>query len=145
MSEGEPADVLLVEDNPGDVRLVREAFEESASDSRPQVVTDGTAALSFLRQQGEYADAPQPDLVLLDLNLPRTSGEDVLAALGGDPTLRRIPVVVLTSSDAREDVLSAYDRQANAYLTKPVDPEAFMQLIEQVASFWLSAAVLPPE
>lgn len=145
MSEGDPADVLLVEDNPGDVRLVREAFEESASDSRLQVVTDGTAALSFLRQQGEHADAPQPDLVLLDLNLPRTSGEELLAALAGDPVLRRIPVVVLTSSDAREDVRSAYDRQANAYLMKPVDPEAFMQLIEQVASFWLSTAVLPPE
>ena len=139
------ADVLLVEDNPGDVRLVREAFTQGPVETALHVVSDGTAALSFLRQHGEYADAPRPDIVLLDLNLSKTSGEAVLTAVAGDPALRHLPVLVLTSSDAAEDIASAYDRQANAYLTKPVDPDAFIDLIEQVQRFWLSAVLLPPD
>lgn len=137
------ANVLLVEDNPGDVRLVKEAFEGAAMDSRLHVVSDGAAALGFLRQEGEHADAPQPDIVLLDLNLPRRSGAEVLTELDEDPDLARIPVIVLTSSEDTEDVHGAYDRRANAYLTKPVDPTAFIELVELVQEFWLSAARLP--
>ena len=134
------ANVLLVEDNPGDVRLVREAFAQGPVESDLHVVWDGEAALSFLRQTDEYVDAPRPDLVLLDLNLPKTTGEEVLAAVAADPTLTQIPVVVLTSSDASKDVAGAYDRQANAYVRKPIDPEAFMSRIEQIQTFWLSTA-----
>ena len=137
------ADVLLVEDNPGDVRLVQEAFEGTDVDSRIHVVADGVAALGFLRGEGEHADAPTPDIVLLDLNLPRQSGADVLAELGEDPALSHIPVIVLTSSEDTDDVQRAYDRRANAYLTKPVDPTAFIELVELVQEFWLSAARLP--
>lgn len=143
MTEQGPADVLLVEDNPGDVRLVREAFEGADFESRLHVVSDGALALSFLRQEGEHADARRPDIVLLDLNLPRKNGEEVLAALNEDPVLGRIPVIILTSSEDDDDVRSAYDRRANAYLTKPVDPSKFIELVELVQEFWLSAARLP--
>ncbi len=138
------ATVLLVEDNPGDVRLVQEAFEGATVESRLHVVPDGAAALSFLRQEGDYAEAPRPDIVLLDLNLPRRNGEEVLAELNEDPTLGRIPVIVLTSSEDDDDVEGAYEQRANAYLTKPVDPGSFIELVELVQEFWLSAARLPP-
>ena len=141
MSE-DGGDVLLVEDNAGDVRLTREAFEDG--NHRLHVVTDGVAALDFLHQRGEYEDAPRSELVLLDLNLPRKDGEDVLTEIREDPTLGNTPVIVLTSSDAREDIREAYDRRANAYLTKPVDPTEFIETIRMVQRYWFSTARLPP-
>ena len=137
------ATVLLVEDNPGDVRLVEEAFRAAESETTILVVSDGRAALDVMAGRGEYVDAPQPDLVLLDLNLPRLDGGELLAELKADPDLRRIPVVVLTSSRMPEDVVRAYDRHANAYLTKPVDPAAFIDAIEAIEQFWLGTAELP--
>lgn len=143
MSDPEDADVLLVEDNPGDVRLTQEAFRQGDVDSTLHVVDDGVEALDFCYQRDEHADAPRPDIVLLDLNLPRKDGREVLAALKEDPDLCRIPVVVLTSSAARADVAESYDHSANAYLTKPVDPEEFISTIDAFAGFWLSTARLP--
>lgn len=139
---GESGTVLLVEDNPGDVRLTREAFPE---DDALRVVPDGEAALAYLRGRGEYADAPRPDVVLLDLNLPGTDGEGVLSAMADEEALAQIPVVVLTSSDDTEDVTRAYDLGANAYVTKPVDPGAFVDAIRAVRTFWLETTTLPPE
>ena len=138
------ADILLVEDNPGDVRLTKEAFEEGQICNDLHVVTDGVAALEFLRQEGEYADAPCPDIVLLDLNLPRKNGDEVLAVIREDPDLESLPVVVLTSSGAQEDVVQSYDLQANAYLTKPVDPSTFVEIVQSFEQFWLSVVRLPP-
>ena len=135
--------MLLVEDNPGDVRLTREAFDAAPIEANLDVVTDGIAALEYLEQRGEYADASRPDIVLLDLNLPRKSGSAVLQELREDPVLARLPVVVLTSSDTDEDVRRSYELDANAYLTKPVSPEEFSQTIEAFAEFWLSTATLP--
>ena len=145
MSEAadEDATVLLVEDNPGDVRLVEEAFRKVDSETALLVVSDGRAALDVMAGRGEYADTPQPDLVLLDLNLPRLDGGKLLAELKADPDVRRIPVVVLTSSQMPEDVVRAYDRHANAYLTKPVDPAEFIDAIEAIERFWLGTAELP--
>lgn len=137
-------DILLVEDNPGDVRLTREAFEQTALETDLHVVRDGEEALAFLQRRDGYDDAPRPRLVLLDLNLPKVDGLEVLRKLKEDPTLRRVPVVVLTGSEAREDIAESYDRYSNAYLTKPVDPSEFVDLIEAIESFWLSAAKLPP-
>jgi len=139
---GESGTVLLVEDNPGDVRLTREAFPEGDA---LRVVPDGEAALAYLRGRGEYADAPRPDVVLLDLNLPGTDGEGVLAAMADEEGIPQVPVVVLTSSDDAEDVARAYDLGASAYVTKPVDPEAFVEAVRAVRTFWLEAATLPPE
>jgi len=140
----EPADILLVEDNPGDVRLTREAFEEGGIANTLHVVRDGVAALDFLYQRGDHADAPRPDIVLLDLNLPRKSGEEVLVEIRGDEELGCIPVIVLTSSEAEEDVVKSYELHANAYLTKPVDPECFIETVRSFQSFWLSVVRLPP-
>jgi len=149
MSDGRaasgPADILLVEDNPGDVRLTQEAFEEGKIHNELHVVKDGVAALDFLYQRGEYADAPRPDVVLLDLNLPRKNGDEVLAAIRDDPDLERLPVVVLTSSDAQEDVVRSYELQANAYLTKPVDPAEFIETVRSFQEFWLSVVRFPPD
>lgn len=144
-ASGEALDVLLVEDNPGDVRLTQEAFRQGDVDCTLHVVDDGVEALDFCYQRGEYADAPRPDIVLLDLNLPRKDGREVLAALEEDPDLSRIPVVVLTSSAARADVRESYDQSANAYLTKPVDPEEFIRTIDAFTEFWLSTARLPSQ
>lgn len=137
--------VLLVEDNPGDVRLTEEAFDAGTSDTTLHDVASRSAALAFLRQEGEYEDAPRPDLVLLDLNFPKGNGFEVLEAVKDDETLRRIPVLVLTSSDSPDDVTRCYDLHANAYLTKPVDPEAFVSLARTIESFWFERALLPPE
>ncbi|WP_254766900.1 response regulator [Salinilacihabitans rarus] len=142
--DGEPIDILLVEDNPGDVRLTREAFKEGRIENNLHVATDGVEALSFVRQEGEYADAPRPDLVLLDLNLPRKNGDEVLAELKSDDDLKCIPVVVLTSSKAEEDIVKSYEHHANAYLTKPIDPEAFIDTIRSFETFWFSVVRLPP-
>ncbi|WP_335999021.1 response regulator [Halorientalis halophila] len=142
----EPADILLVEDNPGDIRLTQVAFEESRIANTLHVVTDGVAALDFLHQRGEYADAPRPDVVLLDLNLPRKDGDEVLADIGaGDTDLSLIPVIVLTSSKSEEDIVRSYDLQANAFLTKPVDPAEFIETIKRFEAFWLEVVRLPPE
>jgi CheY-like chemotaxis protein len=142
---GEPVDILLVEDNPGDVRLTREAFEDGQIRNTLHVATDGVEALEYLHQRGEYADAGRPDIVLLDLNLPRKDGEAVLEEIRADPTLERLPVIVLTSSGAEEDVVKSYELQANAFLTKPVDPTAFIETVRSFQEFWLSVVRLPPQ
>jgi len=139
------ADILLVEDNPGDVRLTREAFEESQIANTLHVVTDGIEALDFLHRRKGYEDAPVPDLILLDLNLPRKNGEEVLEAVHDeDLDLSHVPVIVLTSSQAEEDVIRSYELQANAYLTKPVDPAEFIEIVRTFKEFWLEVVRLPP-
>lgn len=141
---GDPADILLVEDNPGDVRLTEEAFKEGQIANTLHVTTDGVEALDFLYQRGDHADAPCPDIVLLDLNLPRKNGDEVLDEIRDDPDLECLPVVILTSSEAEEDVVQSYELQANAYLTKPVDPTEFTDLVQSFQQFWLSVVRLPP-
>ncbi len=135
--------VLLVEDDPGDVLMTREAFEDNKVANRLAVVSDGVSAMEYLRKQGPYADAPTPDLVLLDLNLPRMDGREVLQALKEDEELRRIPVVVLTTSEAEEDVLRSYSLHANAYVTKPVDFDRFIDVVRQIDEFFVSVVRLP--
>ncbi len=136
-------DVLLVEDDPGDVLLIREAFEHNKVHNSLHVASDGEQALAFLRREGEHADAPRPDLILLDLNLPRKDGREVLAEVKEDAGLRTIPVVVLTTSEAEEDILRSYDLHANAYVTKPVDFEAFIDVVKQIDDFFVSVVKLP--
>lgn len=140
---GEPIDILLVEDNPGDVRLTREALREGKIANHLHVVTDGQAAVDFLRQQGEYADAPRPHLVLLDLRLPKKSGHEVLEEVKETLEIRRIPIVVLTSSEAEEDIARSYDLHANAYVTKPVEVDAFLEAVRAMEEFWLTVVRLP--
>jgi CheY-like chemotaxis protein len=140
---GQPIEVLLVEDDPGDVLLIREAFDFNKVHNNLNVVSDGEQALAYLRLEGEYADQVRPDLVLLDLNLPRKDGREVLAEVKGDPTLRAIPIVVLTTSEAEEDVLKSYDLHANAYVTKPVDFERFVAIVRQIDDFFVSVVRLP--
>ncbi|WP_141592424.1 response regulator [Myxococcus sp. AB056] len=142
---GSPIEILLVEDNPGDVRLTVEALKEGKVRNRLSVARDGVEALAFLRRQGAYADAAQPDLILLDLNLPRKDGREVLAEIKVDPALRRIPVVVLTTSKAEEDILRTYDLHANCYIAKPVDLEQFISVVRSIDDFWLSVVRLPPK
>ena len=137
-------DVLLVEDDPGDVLMTREAFEDNKVANNLYVVNDGVTAMEFLRKEGEHAGAPTPDLVLLDLNLPRMDGREVLAELKVDPELRRIPVVVLTTSEAEEDVLRSYLLHANAYVTKPVDFTRFIEVVRQIDEFFVTVVRLPP-
>jgi CheY-like chemotaxis protein len=139
-----PIEVLLVEDDPGDVLMTKEAFEEHKLRNRLNVVSDGAAALSYLRREGEYADASTPDLILLDLNLPRRDGREVLAEIKKDEELRRIPVVVLTTSQADEDILRSYQLHANAYVTKPVDFDRFISVVRQIDEFFVSVVKLPP-
>ena len=139
----EIVDVLLVEDDPGDILMTREAFQHYKIQNKLHVVTDGEQALQFLRRTGEYADAPRPGLILLDLNLPRRSGHEVLAELKEDPQLRVIPVVILTTSQAEEDILRSYSLHANAYVSKPVDFERFMDVIRQIDSFFVTVVKLP--
>lgn len=140
-----PADILLVEDNPGDVRLTQEAFKEGQICNNLHVVTDGIKALDFLYQRGDYADAPKPDIILLDLNLPRKNGDEVLEEIRADPELKYLPVIILTSSSAEEDVIKSYKLQANAFLTKPVDPAEFIEVVKSFQQFWLSVVRLPPD
>jgi chemotaxis family two-component system response regulator Rcp1 len=142
-SAGRPVEILLVEDNPGDVRLTREALREGKVRNRLSVATDGAEAIAFLRRQGEFADATRPDLILLDLNLPRKDGREVLAEIKADPALKYIPVVVLTSSKAEEDVLRAYDLHANCYVTKPVDFDQFIRVVKSIEDFWFTIVQLP--
>jgi CheY-like chemotaxis protein len=136
-------EVLLVEDDPGDVLMTREAFAQFKVRNQLHVVNNGVDAMAFLHREGEYADAPSPDLVLLDLNLPRMDGREVLAAIKDDPDLRRIPVVVLTTSDAEEDVVRSYSLHANAYVTKPVDFERFIEVVRRIDDFFVSIVRLP--
>jgi len=139
-----PIEVLLVEDDPGDVLMTREAFEEHKLRNRLNVVSDGDEALAYLRQEGVHRDAPRPDLILLDLNLPRRDGREVLSEIKSDPELRRIPVVVLTTSQADEDILRSYQLHANAYVTKPVDFDRFVNVVKQIDDFFVSVVKLPP-
>ena len=136
-------EILLVEDNPADVRLTREALKEGIIVNNLSVVHDGVDAMAFLRRQGKYALAPRPDIILLDLNLPKKDGREVLAELKEDPNLRRIPVVVLTTSKAEQDILKAYDLHANCYVTKPLDLDEFMILVRSIEEFWLAVVRLP--
>ncbi|WP_433387929.1 response regulator [Micromonospora sp. KLBMP9576] len=139
-----PIEVLLVEDDPGDVLMTQEAFEEHKLRNRLTVVSDGAEALSYLRREGRYADAVQPDLILLDLNLPRRDGREVLEEIKSDEQLCRIPVVVLTTSQADEDILRSYQLHANAYVAKPVDFDRFITVVRQIDEFFVSVVKLPP-
>ena len=139
-----PIEVLLVEDDPGDVLMTREAFDEHKVRNLLNVVSDGEEALAYLRREGKFADAPRPDLILLDLNLPRIDGRQVLSQIKADEDLRRIPVVVLTTSQAEEDILRSYSLHANAYVTKPVDFERFITVVRQIDEFFVSVVKLPP-
>ena len=138
-----PVEILLVEDSPADVRLTKEALRESKIINRLNVATDGVDALDYLRKQGRYADVKRPDLILLDLNLPRKNGRQVLAEIKEDPELRRIPVVVITSSRAEEDVVRSYDLHANCYVNKPIDLEQFVEVVRSIENFWLGIVTLP--
>ena len=138
-------DILLVEDDPGDIRLTREALKGSKLLHDINVVEDGVAALDYLRRRSPYEHAVRPDLVLLDLNLPRMDGREVLAVMKQDPALRAIPVVILTTSQAEEDVLRAYNLNANCYVTKPVDFDQFMRIVRTIEEFWLNVVTLPPK
>lgn len=135
--------ILLVEDDPGDVLITREAFADNKVRNELSVVSDGEAAMAFLRRENGFASAPRPDLILLDLNLPRKAGHEVLAEIKSDPDLQRIPVVVLTTSDAEEDILRSYDLHANAYVTKPVDFECFLNVVRQIDEFFVTVVRLP--
>jgi CheY-like chemotaxis protein len=147
LQAGEPkiVDILLVEDNPGDVRLTKEALKEAKIHNMLHVVADGVEAMDFLRKTGSYSDVPVPDLIMLDLNLPRKDGREVLAEIKGDGELRRIPVVVLTTSSAEEDILKAYDLHANCFITKPVDFIQFTMVIKSIEDFWFTIVKLPTE
>ncbi len=139
----QPINILLVEDNPGDVRLTVEALKEGRVRNQLSVVSDGVEALAFLRNQVPYTDAPRPDLMLLDLNLPKKDGREVLAEIKDDPNLRCIPVVVLTTSEAESDVLKSYALHANCYIKKPVDLDQFINVIGTIEDFWLTIVKLP--
>jgi chemotaxis family two-component system response regulator Rcp1 len=140
-----PVDILLVEDNPGDVRLTLEALRDSKMSNNINVVEDGAEAMAFLHQEGEYANAPRPDVILLDLNLPKKDGREVLAEIKADENLRCIPVVVLTTSQAEEDILRSYNLQANCYVTKPLDLDQFIKVVRSIEEFWLTIVKLPPK
>jgi chemotaxis family two-component system response regulator Rcp1 len=140
-----PVDILLVEDNPADVRLTREALKDAKVLNTLHVVTDGAAAMAFLRRQDPYAAAPRPDLVLLDLNLPKKDGREVLGEIKGDAELKRIPVVVLTTSQAEEDIVRSYNLYANAYVTKPVGLPEFLGAVRALEDFWLAVVTLPAD
>lgn len=144
-SYGTPIEILLVEDNPADVRLTVEAFKEVKLSNNLNVVEDGVEAMAFLRREGKYGDVPRPDIILLDLNLPRKSGREVLEEIKTDQNLKRIPVVILTMSNAEEDILKTYNLHANCYITKPVDLNQFIKIVKSIENFWLSIVKLPPK
>lgn len=141
---GPPVEILLVEDNPGDVRLTQEALKEGKVYNNLHWVKDGVEALEFLQQKGRFLNMPRPDIILLDLNLPKKDGREVLAVIKNDDHLRHIPVVVLTTSQAEEDVARSYDLHANCYVTKPVDLQKFIQVVQSIDQFWLTVVTLPP-
>ena len=138
-------EILLVEDNEGDVRLTMEAFKDQKIANKLHNVCDGVEAMAYLRNEGKYANAPRPDLILLDLNLPKKDGREVLSEVKADPNLRRIPVVVLTTSQAEEDILKSYDLHANCYITKPVHLNELHKVVKSIESFWIGVVSLPPE
>jgi chemotaxis family two-component system response regulator Rcp1 len=140
-----PVEILLVEDNPGDVRLTQEALKESKVTNNLSVAEDGVEALAFLKREGKYADAPRPDLLLLDLNLPKKDGRELLEEIKANENLRRIPVVVLTTSKAEEDILRMYNQHANCYITKPIDFDQFIEVIKSIENFWLTIVKLPTD
>ena len=142
---GRPVNILLIEDNPGDVRLTREALKEGKVLNNLADVADGVEAMAYLRREGQHKEATRPDLILLDLNLPRKDGREVLAEIKGDPDLRRIPVVVLTTSSAEQDILKAYDLHANCYITKPVNLEQFIIVVKSIEEFWVAIVTLPSD
>lgn len=139
-----PIEILLVEDNPGDVRLTEEALKDGKLKNRLSVVDDGVEAMAFLRRVGKYKHAPRPDIILLDLNLPRMDGRQVLEEIKADENLRRIPVVVLTTSDDEQDILTSYNLHANCYITKPVDMSRFAAIVQNIENFWFTIVRLPP-
>jgi chemotaxis family two-component system response regulator Rcp1 len=141
---GRPIEILLVEDNPGDVRLTIEALHEGKLANNLQIARDGAEALQYLRREGQFSEAVRPDLILLDLNLPKRDGREVLGEIKQDADLRRIPVVILTTSQAEQDIFQSYDLHANCYITKPVDLDAFIRVVKSIDSFWLSVVQLPP-
>jgi chemotaxis family two-component system response regulator Rcp1 len=143
--DARPVEILLVEDNPGDVRLAQEALRDAKMANNLNVVTDGVEALAYLRREGKHAGARRPDLMLLDLNLPKKDGREVLQEVKEDPDLRTIPVVVLTTSDADTDVVRSYELHANAYVRKPVDFDAFIEVVRTIEDFWFTVVKLPPE
>ncbi|HWG85020.1 MAG TPA: response regulator [Deinococcales bacterium] len=140
----EVIEILLVEDNPGDALLTREAFEEARVRNNLHHVTDGVQAMQFLRCEGEFTQCPRPDIILLDLNMPRKGGLEVLSEVKNDPALRDIPVVILTTSSAEEDIVKSYQSHANAYITKPVDLAKFLEVVRSLEEFWLAVVRLPP-
>lgn len=140
---GRPIEILMVEDNPGDVRLTQEAFKDTKVRNNLHVVEDGVEAMAFVRREGRYADKPRPDVILLDLNLPKKDGREVLKEIKGDPDLKRIPVVILTISQDEQDILKTYNLHANCYITKPIDLDQFLKVMNAVESFWLTIVKLP--
>ena len=143
--DGAPIQVLLVEDSPGDARLTQEAFRAAANTMRLHIVADGVEAMAFLRREGIHADAPRPDLILLDLNLPKMDGRQVLAQVKEDDSLKLIPTVILTTSSSGEDILKSYELQANCYLSKPVQLDEFEAVVKSINDFWLTRAKLPEQ
>jgi len=141
----QPIEILLVEDNPGDVRLTRETLKDTKILNNLSVAGDGVEALAFLRREGGHASAPRPDLILLDLNLPRMGGREVLDRIKSDPKLRSIPVVVLTTSKAEEDILKSYELHANCYISKPVELDGFVKVVKSIEDFWFTVVRLPKE
>jgi len=140
---GKSVEILLVEDNPGDVRLTQEALKDSKLKNNLYVVNDGLEALSFLHREGKYANAVRPDIIFLDLNLPKKNGRDVLVEIKEDPELKRIPVVILTTSTAEEDIIRTYNSHANCYITKPIDFEQFITVVKKIEDFWFTIVKLP--
>ncbi len=145
MEIGKPIEILLVEDSPSDVRLTIEALKDAKVRNHLSVASDGVEAVAFLRKVGKYADAPRPDLILLDLNLPKKDGREVLGEIKQDESLKAIPVVVITTSKSDEDILKSYNLHANCYITKPIDLEQFMIVVRAIESFWLTIVQLPPD
>jgi chemotaxis family two-component system response regulator Rcp1 len=141
---GRPIEILLVEDNPGDVRLTKEALREAKVCNRIHTVYDGAEALAFLNRESSYINVPSPDLILLDLNLPKKDGREVLASIKANEKIRRIPVVVLTTSKSEEDIVKSYELQASCYVTKPVDLDQFLEVVKSIGDFWLAVVKLPP-
>lgn len=140
-----PIDILLAEDNPGDVRLTQEAFKEAKFLNNLYVTSDGLETMDFLRKQGKYEKMPLPDLILLDLNMPRMDGREVLSQVKSDPKLKHIPIIILTTSDSESDIINSYELHANCYITKPVDLDKFLVVIKQIENFWITVVKLPPK
>ena len=143
--DSKPIDILLVEDNPGDVRLTKEALKDAKVLNEIYVARDGVEAMQFVNKEGSFSSAPMPDLILLDLNLPRKDGREVLAEIKKDPKLKHIPIVVLTTSKADEDIIRTYNLHANAYITKPVDLNRFVEIMHALEEFWFTIVKLPPK